>query len=283
MMNSHAAIKRLQSILRGFDELAVAVSGGVDSMVLAYYAHKVLADKVTMYHAISAAVPPEATTRVQAYAEQLGWSLKLINADEFADENYLSNPVNRCFFCKTNLYDTVAKHTNTQVVSGANLDDLGDYRPGLEAASDYAVRHPLVEAKITKIMVRELARVANLNDLADLPAAPCLSSRITTGLPVTVERVKLVYEVERLLKLELGVLKTIRCRIQEAGVQIQLDPNTLSKLSDVQRKSLEQSIRSLCIAYEHPPELSFAPYKMGSAFIQTASQNKTSKDTRHGN
>jgi len=267
MMEVRDAKTSLERVLAGFDELAVAVSGGVDSMVLAFYAHELLADKVTMYHAVSAAVTPEATARVQHYAAKFAWSLKLIDAHEFEDANYLSNPVNRCFFCKTNLYDTVAKHTNKIMASGANLDDLGDYRPGLSAADNYKVRHPLVEAGISKAMVRDLARAAELHDLAELPAAPCLSSRITTGIPVTMERVKLVYEVEKLLKQELGFLKVIRCRVQAQGVEIQLDPVTLTSL-EKNKAGLEQRIKLLCERYGHEAFVSFAPYKMGSAFLK---------------
>ncbi len=267
MMDVNEAKTALKQVLAGFDDLAVAVSGGVDSMVLAFYAHEVLADKVTMYHAVSAAVTPEATERVQHYASKFAWSLKLIDAHEFEDANYLSNPANRCFFCKTNLYDTVAKHTKKIMASGANLDDLGDYRPGLSAAENYKVRHPLVEAGITKASVRDLARAAQLHDLAELPAAPCLSSRITTGIPVTVERLKLVYEVEKLLKQELGFLKVIRCRVQEQGVEIQLDPVTLTSLED-DKASLEKRIKLLCEKYGHETLVSFAPYKMGSAFLK---------------
>ena len=198
------ARKRLHEVLHTFDKVAVALSGGVDSMVLAFHAHEALGNRATMYHAISAAVPPEATQRVQAYAATYTWQLKLIDANEFADDDYLSNPVNRCFFCKTSLYGTVADHTNQQILSGTNLDDLGDYRPGLVAAQEYSVRHPLVEANIDKATVRALAAFSGLDDLAELPAAPCLSSRITTGVPVTVERVKLVYAVEKLLKETFG-------------------------------------------------------------------------------
>lgn len=274
--------QRLLEILKRFDEVAVAVSGGVDSMLLAYYANIVLGDKATMFHAISAAVPPEATARVQSHTETYHWTLEIIDANEFADDNYTSNPVNRCFFCKTNLYDTVAKHTSMQIVSGANLDDLGDYRPGLKAADDYRVRHPLVEAKIDKLTVRALARLEGLDNLAELPAAPCLSSRITTGIPVTVERVKLVYEVEKLLKNELGLLKVIRCRLQTTGVEIQLDEATLSGLGNQQKKDLDVDIKSLCRAHGHVPKVHFSVYKMGSAFLKDTISEVLGKGVANG-
>ena len=260
--------ERLEGVLRSFDKLAVAVSGGVDSMVLAFHAHETLGEKAAIFHATSAAVPPEATNRVSSYAQKYGWALTLIDANEFEDENYVSNPVNRCFFCKTNLYETVAGHTEWPIASGTNLDDLGDYRPGLIAAKEFNVRHPFVEAKIDKAVVRGLAQLDDLNDLAELPAAPCLSSRITTGIAVTPERVSLVHEVETLLKETFGALKTVRCRVQAAGVEIQLEPGDLATLERSEKRKLEKQIVELCKPHFNSPYVTFAPYAMGSAFLK---------------
>lgn len=270
MTDVGAAKKRLDSVLHTFDNAAIAVSGGIDSMVLAFHAHDVLGEKAVMFHAVSAAVPPEATCRVETYAAERGWTLVLIDANEFADENYTSNPVNRCFFCKTNLYETVARHTNWPIVSGTNLDDLGDYRPGLLAAKEYGVRHPFVEAEIDKATVRALATLSALDDLAELPAAPCLSSRVTTGIAVTPERVGLVHEVETLLKKTVGARDTVRCRIQASGVEIQLEPSTLTSLTSQQKERLQNKIAELCQPYFVEPYVVFAPYKMGSAFLKDA-------------
>ena len=107
-----------------------------------------------MHHATSPAVPPEATERTRALAAAEGWPLDVFDAGEFADPAYRANPVNRCFFCKTNLYGAVASRTRWQIVSGTNMDDLGEYRPGLDAARAHAVRHPFVEAEIDKRTVR---------------------------------------------------------------------------------------------------------------------------------
>ena len=131
--NHYPPLERLTSILRGLNRAAVAVSGGVDSLTLARIAHDVFGLNVTMYHAVSPAVPAEATERVLALAEQYGWPLEIINAGEFDSKEYMRNPVNRCFFCKTSLYDAIqaiAKQTNAQILSGTNTDDLGEYRPG---------------------------------------------------------------------------------------------------------------------------------------------------------
>ena len=165
--------------------IAVAVSGGVDSMTLAYVAHRVLGAQATMYHAVSPAVPDAATSRVRAYAESNGWRLKVISAGEFNDRDYVANPANRCFYCKTNLYGSIASMTDGLIVSGTNLDDLSDWRPGLQAADNHAVRHPFVEARIDKAGVRGIASAYGLDDISALPAAPCLSSRVETGIPLS--------------------------------------------------------------------------------------------------
>ena len=137
-----------------------------------------------MFHAVSPAVPEEATERVKRLAATQGWRLRIVDAREFADENYLANPVDRCFFCKTNLYGCIARHIDAQILSGANLDDLREYRPGLEAAKRHSVRHPYLEAEIDKRAVRSLARELGLGALSELPAAPCLSSRVETGIAI---------------------------------------------------------------------------------------------------
>ncbi len=266
MSETVAAGARLRVVLSGLDGAAVAVSGGVDSMTLAYHCHRALGHAV-MVHAVSPAVPPEATERVRRHASHHGWRLEVIDAGEFADRRYLANPVDRCFFCKTNLYRAIAEVTDAQILSGANLDDLGDYRPGLAAAAEHRVRHPLIEAGIDKAMVRRLAAAAGLRDLRALPAAPCLSSRLTTGIAVTAERLRLVLEVERLLKARLGGARTVRCRVHEDGVEVQLDAAALDRLGACERRVLAKRIAGLCRRHGVPPAVNFAGYVRGSAFV----------------
>jgi len=157
---------RLAEIVEDIGGAALALSGGVDSMTLAVFtARRLGSGRVTMMHAVSAAVPEEATARVKAWAVRESWRLQLIDAGEFADENYRANPVNRCFFCKGHLYGTIAQRTTGTILSGTNTDDLGEYRPGLEAAREKSVRHPFVEAGMDKRAVRSLARSLGLGDL----------------------------------------------------------------------------------------------------------------------
>jgi uncharacterized protein len=122
---------RLLDLLAHFDNLAVAVSGGVDSMTLAWFAHRALGSGAAIYHSVSPAVPPEATARVRQYAQRYGWQLVIVDAHELADNEYVANSINRCYFCKRDLYQTIRGHTDWPIASGTNLDDLDDFRPGL--------------------------------------------------------------------------------------------------------------------------------------------------------
>ncbi len=259
------AMVELRTVLEEIGRVAIAVSGGVDSMTLAVAAHRQLGPRASMLHAVSPAVPPEATARVRHYAERDGWDLKVLDAGEFADPDYLRNPANRCYFCKTNLYGAMAARTTATLASGTNLDDLGDYRPGLQAASEHGVRHPYVEAGLDKAAVRALAQEMGLDDLAALPAAPCLSSRLETGIDVTAERLRLVHEVERLVSERLNPA-TVRCRLFHDGIAIQLDPASLEGIAGPVGLPLKAAIEMLLAERDQHAALRFEPYRMGSAF-----------------
>ncbi|WP_329410219.1 adenine nucleotide alpha hydrolase [Nocardia vinacea] len=224
---------RTTALARRLDELgptAIAVSGGVDSMTLATFAHRHHPGRTVMYHAISAAVPPEATERVRRYAAAEGWPLHIIDSGEFADRNYLDNPVDRCFFCKEHLYGAIASRTDSTVVSGTNTDDLADFRPGLAAARRFGVVHPYVDAGIDKQGIRAIARILGLTDVADLPAAPCLASRVETGITIRPETLGSVHRVERELT-DILAPQAIRCRVRSNGITIELDTDTLLAMS----------------------------------------------------
>ena len=247
--------------------VAVAVSGGIDSLTLATFLHRNWVGVMTAFHAVSPAVPAEATARVNRLAAEQGWNLRLVDAGEFHDDNYRANPVNRCFFCKTNLYGSIAKYTQAQILSGANLDDLGEYRPGLDAARDHGVRHPYLEAQVGKAEVRALARRLGLGALSDLPAAPCLSSRIETGLPIKAETLKAVHAVERALALDFPQ-GTIRCRVRASGLVIELDPITLAAVTGPREVAVRGEVSALFGDRAGGFNLVFAPYRNGSAFLR---------------
>lgn len=253
-----AMTDRLAVVLQGHGPLAIAVSGGVDSMTLAHIAHRLVDTEIV--HAMSPAVPPEATDRVMAYAQRLGWKLVTTRAREFADPAYLANPVNRCFFCKANLYDRIAELTDRRIASGANLDDLGDYRPGLLAAAERRVVHPLVEAGIAKAGVRALAVAAGLDDLAELPAQPCLSSRVETGIAIDARDLAFIDEVERSVRAVVGAAHDVRCRITREGVVLELGEAAAHRATAV------SVARQLCLDSGRRWSAARA-YKRGSAFV----------------
>lgn len=255
----HDHIQRLQAVLRGHGPLAVAVSGGVDSMTLAHVAAQI--GDVVMVHAVSAAVPAAATLRVRAHAAQARWRLLETDAGEFLDENYRANPVNRCYFCKSNLYGRIAGLTDRKIASGANLDDLGDYRPGLIAAKEHRVIHPLIEARIDKPTLRAIAKAYGLHDLSTLPAQPCLASRVETGIAISPADMAFVEKMELALHAIAPHLTTLRCRLLRRGVVIEIDSMTDAALPAIARYAAQS-----CAAANR----SFAgvqPYRRGAAFV----------------
>ena len=271
-MASSDAESRRASLERVFEEMgctAVAVSGGVDSMTLAVVAHRVLGDAATMLHAVSAAVPEDATERVERYARRDGWRLERIDAGELLDARYVANPVNRCYFCKTNLYATIAPlaGAGATIVSGTNTDDLADFRPGLAAAAEHAVRHPYVECGIGKSAVRTIASGLGLRDLAELPAAPCLSSRVETGIAIDPDVLKAIDASERLVRDATGAA-TVRCRVRRAAVVVELDDAALAALDAPRRAALAGEIGERMTGAGVSRTLRFEPYRMGSAFLR---------------
>jgi uncharacterized protein len=266
------ALQKLEAYFRDSPPMAIAVSGGVDSMTLAVVANRVN-PATHMFHAVSPAVPLQATARVRDYAERENWQLTIIDAGEMLDENYLANPANRCYFCKTNLYDTVVTNTDLLVASGTNLDDLGDYRPGLIAAEEHQVRHPYVETRIDKATLREIAGTLNLDDLKDLPAAPCLSSRVTTGIAIDANLLPLIDRVERevwsLLQGKMD-LQGVRCRIRENEVALQIE--SADEFDPASTLFTESTLAARAIFTDagfadRAREVLVEPYVRGSAFL----------------
>jgi len=259
MTDADNDLERLSRTLEGHRPLAIAVSGGVDSMTLAYVAHRAV--DAHMIHATSPAVPAEAGERVRDHARRHGWRLTVTDAREFADPRYLANPANRCYFCKTNLYSRIAALTDRRIASGANLDDLDDYRPGLTAARERQVVHPLIEAGIDKAGVRRMARELDLLDLAELPAQPCLASRVETGIAIDAGDLAFVHGVETALRAISPSLATLRCRLLRRGVLVEtepdIDPGVRSRIEAIGREMAKRSGR---------PWAGWAPYRRGSAF-----------------
>ncbi|MDA0979339.1 MAG: adenine nucleotide alpha hydrolase [Proteobacteria bacterium] len=266
-------LSALQAWFEAREPMAIAVSGGVDSMTLAVVAHRIQPE-TQVFHALSPAVPSQATERVREYAAREGWNLTLIDAGEMQDENYLANPANRCYFCKTNLYETVTAHTPLRVGSGTNTDDLADYRPGLQAAAENQVCHPYVEVGISKAELREIAAEMGLDDLKDLPASPCLSSRVQTGIAIDATLLPLVNEAEQLVMRHLSRVMSdvqgVRCRILPGEVTLQVDTPSALDMDDPRFAQPLELIRRLFVEAGYASQVArvrVEPYRRGSAFL----------------
>jgi uncharacterized protein len=184
-----AAYARLQAEIAELGSVLVAFSGGADSALVAWVAHDVLGPAhATAVTAVSASLATDEHADCRDLAAEWGLTWQVVATGELADPRYVANDGDRCYWCKTALLDAVspmAEASGAVVVLGVNVDDLGDHRPGQEAAAERGARFPLVDAGFTKAMVRELSRSLGLRT-ADKPAAACLSSRIPYGTPVTV-------------------------------------------------------------------------------------------------
>ena len=239
---------RLIETLRGYGRLAVAYSGGIDSTVVAQAAHEALGDAAIAVTAVSDSLAAGELEEAQDLARRIGIRHRVIRTEEFADPNYLRNNPDRCYFCKSELYGRLAgllKELEVDtIVSGANTDDLGDHRPGMRAASEHGVRHPLQECGLSKADVRALAKAWDLPTW-DKPATPCLSSRIAYGEDVTTEKVRMIDQAEQWLR-QRG-LRLLRVRYHKGDMaRIEVPLDELPRLAQPEvRDALVQTFRAL--------------------------------------
>jgi uncharacterized protein len=196
-------IERLRGLLRTYGSCLVAYSGGVDSVFLAYVAHEVLGAKSLAAIADSPSLPRREFEQALALARQFQFPVRIIRTREFENASYLANPDNRCYFCKHQLFTELAPLAKAEglaiIAYGENASDIGDYRPGAQAAAQFQVRAPLKEAGLTKADIRALSAELGL-PTADKPQMACLSSRVPYGEAVTPEKLNMIEQAENVLR-----------------------------------------------------------------------------------
>lgn len=237
-------LDRLHEIVGATGGAVVAYSGGIDSTLVAAVAARALGDRAVAVTAVSPSLPPGEAEEAARVASLLGMRHRTVRTHETERPAYLANDVDRCYHCKTELYDVLVRIAEEGdfpvVVSGANLDDLADFRPGLEAAAEHGVRHPLIEVEMSKPEVREGARKMAIPTW-DKPASACLASRIPFGVTISVEELSRIGRAERLLK-DLGFRQ---CRVRVHGDVARIEVETRESARIVEPGVRQEVVRGL--------------------------------------
>ena len=243
----NAKLERMRAIFAPMRSLIVAFSGGVDSTFVLKVAHEVLGDSVLALTTTSPTMPDEDRESALAMARLIGARHLVVESNELEIPGYSANPINRCYLCKHNLFTVceakAAELRIDEIVDGLNLDDLHDYRPGMQAAAEKLVRHPLVEAEMTKADVRELSRAMGLPTW-DRPASPCLSSRFPYGTEITVEGLRRVSEGEKLLH-SMGFV-VARVRYHGEVARLELEQSEIARVFEPAiRETLDREFKKI--------------------------------------
>ncbi len=223
-------LEQLKALFVEMEQAMIAYSGGVDSTLVAKIAYDILGDRALAVTAVSPSLLPEELEDASLQAATIGIPHQIIQTHEMENPNYTSNPVNRCYFCKSELHDTLKplaiKLGYPYVVDGVNADDLHDYRPGIQAAKERGARSPLAEVGITKAEVRQISKELGL-PWWDKPAQPCLSSRFPYGEEITVAKLQRVGRAEIFLR-KLGY-QNLRVRSEGETARIELPPEQIKE------------------------------------------------------
>jgi uncharacterized protein len=234
----------LHRVLSGLQSVVVAYSGGVDSSCLSAVCHQTFGARSLAVTAVSPSLARRELDAARALARRFGWEHRIVGTREFNREDYLRNDADRCYWCKTELFEVlapIAHDRNATVLVGTNVDDLGDHRPGGKAAREHGARAPFVEAGLTKGDVRALAADLGL-PTADKPASPCLSSRVAYGIRVTPERLRRIEKAEDRL-IELG-FETMRVRDHGDLARIEVPADGVARAAEL-REEIVAELRDL--------------------------------------
>lgn len=254
-------VEQIQHMLRKMGSLVVAYSGGIDSTLMLKIAHETLGERALGIMAVSASLPELEQQQAVDIARGIGARLKLIHSDETSDGRYLKNAPDRCYFCKSNVYDHMVayaqEHGYAFIVDGTNADDQNDHRPGREAARERGVRSPLLEIGVTKKEIRQLGRAYGLPNW-DKPAAACLASRIPYGTMITIPMLSQIERAELALR-EMGFVE-FRVRHHDQIARIEVEAADFPRLID-QREGILAALKTLGYTYV---TLDLAGFRSGS-------------------
>jgi len=267
---TQARYELLQNILREMDSVLVAYSGGVDSALLLKVAHDVLGERALGAIASSPAYAEEETKEALAVAAQMGIPVLTLHTHEMEDERYIANDLNRCYFCKAELFTQLTplarQHNLRHIAYGMNVDDLGDFRPGQRAAREFSVRAPLKEAGLGKDDIRAIAKFLGV-PVWDKPALACFSSRIPYGTKIDIPSLHMIYQAEKLLH-ELG-FRQVRVRHHDKLARIEVERAELPRLVDDQiSRTVTEGLRKIGYLYVTVDLQGFRSGSMNEGFFK---------------